>query len=877
MKKQDFDRLISQIRDENVRPEVIQGAANRVREAISGSPAGADAGHKLRNCTDFESLMPSYLSARLSPARTLLMEDHLHQCVACRHALEAARTQPAPSPAPRRVETKHFPALRWAMAGALAAGIAIGIFAGNAGLLPGQHVPRATVSSVDGSAFYVADSGSRLVPAGYKLGDGDEFRTGKDSRAEVVLSDGSKVEMDERSELSISRGWRGTTIHLDGGHIIVEAAHRPTNGLYVATDDCLVASKGTVFVVNHGTKGSRVSVLEGAVHVAYGKHNQELAAGGQVSSSGDISRVPIQDELSWSKHSAKYLALLGEFHVLEKQWEAIPGPGLRYQSDLLPYVPPNTVIYAAIPNLGSTLGEATRVFEDRLQKSPVLRAWWNQQRGLRGPELEDAISRIETFSNYLGDEVVLAMARRENNGPADPVELRQYEPVLLARVRRPGLREFLESQLPSTNRDSVFQFVDDRAQARTAGAPHPLIYVGDNLMIVAIDPYELDQVRKLAHDGQAGPFEETPFYQNITHSYRDGAGWLFSVDMEQILADHVHNPRSREPLPPGFDNVKYLTVERRDTGKTETRASVTFEPVRKGIPAWLAEPAPMGSLDFVSPEASLAASFVIKDPKSVVDEIFQFADSTDPAFREHLAELESHLGVSIRDDISEPLGGEVTFALDGPVLPTPSWKVILEVYDRGSLEATIAKLVENFNRQAPPADGKFELSQRQLGSVTYFTLRNDKRPSSEIDYAFVDSYCILAPSQSLIARAIENRQAGYVLTRSQAFQAQLPTDGYTNFSALFYHNIGPTLGPLAQQLKSTGALTADQQRDLDALGAYATPGLIYAYGEPDRIIVASTSGFMGLNLDALAAIGQGNPVALFQFLGTSARQGLGTD
>jgi len=140
------------------------------------------------------------------------------------------------------METRHFPALRWAFGGALAAGIAIGIFAGNAGLLPGQHVPRATVASVDGSAFYVADSGSRLVPAGYKLGDGDEFRTGKGSHAEVELSDGSGIEMDERSQLSISRGWRGTTIHLDGGHIIVRAAHRSTGGLYVATDDCLVAS-----------------------------------------------------------------------------------------------------------------------------------------------------------------------------------------------------------------------------------------------------------------------------------------------------------------------------------------------------------------------------------------------------------------------------------------------------------------------------------------------------------------------------------------------------------------------------------------------------------------------------------------------------------
>jgi hypothetical protein len=65
--------------------------------------------------------------------------------------------------------------------------------------------------------------------------------------------------------------------------------------------------------------------------------------------------------------------------VLQKQFAAIPGPGLRYSSDLLPYVPEHTVVYAAIPNLANTLGEASRLFQDRLQQSPALRNWWKQQ------------------------------------------------------------------------------------------------------------------------------------------------------------------------------------------------------------------------------------------------------------------------------------------------------------------------------------------------------------------------------------------------------------------------------------------------------------------------------------------------------------------
>src|SRR5207245_676135 len=147
------------------------------------------------------------------------------------------------------------------------------------------------------------------IPAGYKMGDGDEVRTAKASRAEVQLADGSRIEVGERSQFSLSRGWRGTTIHLDGGSLIVEDAKQRTGYLYVATDDCLVSAKGTIFLVNHGTKGSRVSVLEGVVNVAYGQRTLDLHAGEETTTSRNLSRVPIQDEIAWSKNAARYLAL----------------------------------------------------------------------------------------------------------------------------------------------------------------------------------------------------------------------------------------------------------------------------------------------------------------------------------------------------------------------------------------------------------------------------------------------------------------------------------------------------------------------------------------------------------------------------------------
>jgi hypothetical protein len=76
------------------------------------------------------------------------------------------------------------------------------------------------------------------------------------------------------------------------------------------------------------------------------------------------------------------------------------------------------------------------------------------------------------------------------------------------------------------------------------------------------------------------------------------------------------------------------------------------------------------------------------------------------------------------------------------------------------------------------------------------------------------------------------------------------------------------VGPMVDQLKSSGMMTPDQRKAAAMLTANREPGLIYAYGEPDRIVVASRSGFFGLGLDTLVGLnGKGGGMALPQLLG----------
>jgi hypothetical protein len=298
------------------------------------------------------------------------------------------------------------------------------------------------------------------------------------------------------------------------------------------------------------------------------------------------------------------------------------------------------------------------------------------------------------------------------------------------------------------------------------------------------------------------------------------------------------------------------------------------------VASWLAAPASMGALEFISPNASMVNSVVMKNPKSIMQELFQMIGSGDANFPQELAKFEAKAGVSVLDDITAPLGGEMTIAFDGPVLPTPRWKAVFEVYDPATLQSTIGKLIDSFNREAASASsssasssgiGSLQLTQQQLGSQTYYTIRNSTRANFEIDYTYEDSYLIAGPDIATLSQAIQGRQSGNTLTHSPTFQALLPSDGYTNFSAIFYHNIGPVVGPLAAQLKSSGALTRQQQQSVDALTAYSAPGMIYAYGEPDRIVVASNTGFMGFDLGTLLTMGHG-PFLPQMFLGGTLNQ-----
>jgi ferric-dicitrate binding protein FerR (iron transport regulator) len=940
--RDDLDRAVAEVLSEPLDERQVEEAAVRVwRKLVVATPDGivnttatsatpAAAAQPGPGCADFGHLIPAYLDGGLAPARALLLEDHVGSCLPCRRALHAARLDragraalplhevvedgrrralrpaapAAGSPASRAIDgdragtpwrrrspwARRFPGgSPWLAAAALllvGLGLGLALFRTlGMGAAGGSRMAR--VETVDGRLFRIAGASSVAVAAGDAIREGEQVRTAKDSRAVLRMNDGSQIEMAERAGLSLAAGRGGNTIALERGRIIVQAARQRPRHLYVATDDCLVSVTGTIFAVNHGTKGSRVSVVEGEVHVsrqAGGAADAPglivLHPGDQTTTSPNVAAVPVRQEVAWSRDASRYDALLAELTAAGRAIDAqVARPALRTSSRLLDLVPAGSLVYLALPNLSANLVQTQQLLEQRLAESPVLQQWWSATLGspANQQQFHDLVQQVGDVGQDLGDEVVIAA------GSAAGSTVCSGPPVMLAEAtREEPLRATLRQEVAAVNQragKTALVLLDQLPAAGPAAASPPIqasgplmIWVGQGLLVASPSASQIAAVAANLRPGAANPFTASSFHARLAQAYADGAGWLFGADLQQLMAGHRAAAPSRLTDAMGLFDLEHFVLEHHDgaapaspaaatsapaASGAETRAALTFSQQRRGIAAWLAAPAPMGSLGFFSADANLVAAFVVKSPVDLLDELL----SLSPNLAAELAKTEAAHGFNLRDDFAAPLGGEIALGLDGPLLPNPSWQLVAEVYDPVRLQQTFARTVQQVNAEQLAA-GKpgVTLQQEQDGGRTYYAVVSSV-PPAEVHYLFADGYLVAAPTRAQLDRALAQRAAGTTLAASPRLRGLLGRDGQVNVSALFYQNlasIAPITGALGAAADASAA-GAVGRRGLGSLlfGAGRGPSLLYAYAETDRIVFAghSETGAMGLNLETLAGFG----------------------
>jgi len=231
---------------------------------------------------------------------------------------------------------------------------------------------------------------------------------------------------------------------------------------------------------------------------------------------------------------------------------------------------------------------------------------------------------------------------------------------------------------------------------------------------------------------------------------------------------------------------------------------------------------------------------VVRNPSSIVDQVTGVAHSS-----------AAKVGVEgeVSREMAASLGGEFAVAMDGALVPVPSWRLVAEVYNPGRFQAALDRRVAAANLESAKAGHPpLRTARETLGGRTYYMLgAGVPNPLTEAHYTFAGGYLIAAPTRALVSRSLDVQASRASIMRSSRFVSLTPRDRYANFSAVIYQNMGTTLAPFAGLLGSLGGQNAKSQRAIESLGNLK-PLLVALYAEPGQITVATGGGVFGMSL-----------------------------
>jgi len=531
---------------------------------------------------------------------------------------------------------------------------------------------------------------------------------------------------------------------------------------------------------------------------------------------------------NWAQEfEAQYPGLLAEFGQLFKKLQSdVQFPAARRESRLLPLLPESTMSYGAFPNYGEAASQALAVFREELKESSVLREWWQHgQAATVGPKIEDSLAKVSQLNQYLGEEIAVS----------GTMEGKEPNLLIVAEIRKPGLQKYLQrmiADLAGRSKPGVL-VLDPQALAAAETKPAAgdlLILVRPDFVVAALDLPTLRKFNSRMDQANRG-FAATPFGHRVDQAYAGGVTMLAAADLQKLMskvpqssnADQMTLQRS------GFSDMKFLVWNHtRLNGQTVSEAELSFTGPRRAAAAWLAKPAPIGSLDYVSPKAIVAGTVVLANPTRIFDDYKELMGAASATVFANLAQAEQVVKLSLRDDLLACLSGEVTLELDSVTPPKPEWRAILKVSDSKHLQQTLSSLLKTAQFRAE----EFEEEETTISTVEI----PNGQSRLKIGYAIVDGYWILGSSREAVANAVHLHASGGSLGKSKKFLAALPPNHTAEASALFYQD------PIAMASLQLRGFSPEMAKSLAEAGSEHVPGLIAVYGEDSAIREASRGG-----------------------------------
>lgn len=549
----------------------------------------------------------------------------------------------------------------------------------------------------------------------------------------------------------------------------------------------------------------------------------------------------------------KYPGLLEEFgRLLDKLRQDVPRSTPRSGSHLLPLLPESTVVYGAAPNYGDTVSHALAVLRKELQDSAVLKSWWTTGTfATSAPKLETALEKISQLYDYLGNETVLSVASSKETltslqVPKTSAFITPKTPgiLLVAEVRKPGLDVFLRRWLAeSTDAKSkpAVRIFNPEELATAKDAPP-----SDQQLVVLLRPdyvaaaFDLSTLRSF-NDRVKNPntaFATSAFGQRVSSAYYGGITILAAADLHTLVQKIPFPTKDNQQTfeRSGFADLDYAEW-RRDSidGQEATDGQLTFSSPRHGAAAWLANPGPLDSLDFVSPKANLAMAVRLTSFSQILDDVQAIAGPANANSFAAIAGGEKALNLSLKKDLLELLGEDLTLEMDHTVPPPAAWKVIVKVKDTEHLQKTLNTLLTVAHMAAQPAENS---------GVKYNTVHIPGQNPMDIAYAFVDNYLVVAANADGLMEAIKLHGSPESLAKSPKYLASLPRGGSPEASAVLYQNTGnlTALETISPQL------VAFLKQHLED----SSPTVVRVYAEPAAI--RETSSRSGIDVTSFLVV-----------------------
>ncbi|MDP1664311.1 MAG: FecR family protein [Methylobacter sp.] len=166
-------------------------------------------------------------------------------------------------------------------------------------------------------------------PFGWTWLSTDIYRTAKGESTSIELSDGSRIDLNTDTELSVQYTWTARSVKLERGEALFSVVHNPEKPFEVSAAGGRIQDIGTRFNIYRQADRVSVTVLEGEVSVASSQSSttQNLIPGQQISydSTGQtsaISPIDIDAATAWQKGQLVFkgqplnsvLEQLGRYH-----------------------------------------------------------------------------------------------------------------------------------------------------------------------------------------------------------------------------------------------------------------------------------------------------------------------------------------------------------------------------------------------------------------------------------------------------------------------------------------------------------------------------------------------------------------------------------